>query len=122
MGVQGAITAEAPRRTEALAYIIERIVRSGTSPSSGDIGRALGVSRTRAQQLVDQLIVEKVLGRAPGSRSLQVIDMTYSRHIIVEKLRALGVTVAEPMGDLQPPLSFEQLPILPPFEHLPDPD
>ena len=110
------------RRNEALAYIIERIIRTGTSPSSGDIGRALKVSRTRAQQLTDQLVQDRVLEKTPGSRSLRIRDLTHCRHIISETLRGIGLTVAEPMGELLPPLSKSQLPVLPPFEHLPDPD
>ena len=112
----------APRRAEALAFIIDRIIRSGTSPSAADIGRALNVSRTRAQQLTEQLIADRVLERTPGARSLMIRDLTHCRHIITEKLRELGLVVAEPMGALQAPLSFDQLPMLPPFEHLPDPD
>ena len=122
MGAELQAAAAPLRRAEALAFIIERIIRTGTSPSSGDIGRALKVSRTRAQQLVEQLIGEKVLERTPGSRSLRIRDLAHCRHIIVATLRDLGLTVAEPMGELQRPLSLEQLPMLPPFEHLPDPD
>lgn len=116
-------TAGPLRRNEALAFIIERIIRTGTSPSAGEIGRALKVSRTRAQQLTDQLILEQVLEKTPGSpRSLRIRDLTHCRAIITETLRGLGLTVAEPMGDLRAPLSTYQLPLCPPFEHLPDPD
>lgn len=58
MGAQTRSPTAAPRRIEALAYIIERIQRSGTSPSYGEIGRALRptVVPSRARQLVDQLV------------------------------------------------------------------
>lgn len=111
------------RRDEALAYIIERIIRDGFSPSSGEIARALRISRQRALQLTDKLIEEGVLEKTPGSaRSLRVRDLSKCRHIIMEALRRLGVTLSEPMGELLPPLSPSQLPILPPFEHIPDPE
>jgi hypothetical protein len=106
------------RRNEALAFIIERIIRTGTSPSAGDIGRALQVSRTRAQQLTDQLIGERVLERT-GPRTLAIRDLVHCRHIITETLRGLGLAVAEPMGELQPPLSISQLPLLPLIEENP---
>lgn len=110
------------RRDQALAFIVDRIVRSGISPTSGEIARALNVSRTRAQQLVDQLVREKVLENTPGSpRSLRIHDLDQSRHIIVETLNRLGFTVAGPTDTVVPPLSPVQLPMLPPFEHLPDP-
>lgn len=122
MGVHTEVVAPR-RRDEALAYIIEQIIRTGFSPSSGEIAQALQVSRQRALQLTDQLIREGVLEKTPASpRSLRVRDLSQCRHIIMESLRGLGVTVAEPMGELLPPLSHEQLPMLPPFEHIPDPE
>lgn len=117
-----AVIVAPPRRNEALAFIIQQIIRTGISPSSGEIARALNVSRTRAQQLVDQLVREKVLENTPGSpRSLRIQDLAQCRQIIVETLSRLGFTVAEPIGTVLPPLSPAQLPMLPPFEHLPDP-
>jgi SOS-response transcriptional repressor LexA len=117
-----AVVVAPPRRSEALAFIIERIIRTGVSPTSGEIARALNVSRQRAQQLVDQLIREAVIEKTPGSpRSLRIRDLAQCRHVIVETLSRLGFTVAEPADAASPPLSPAQLPMLPPFEHLPDP-
>lgn len=111
------------RRDEALAYIVQRISQSGVSPSSGEIARAMAISRQRAQQLTDELVRAGVLEKTPGSpRSLRVRDLVRCRHIITESLRSIGLTVAEPLGELLQPLSPDKLPILPPFEHLPDPD
>ncbi|WP_156680054.1 hypothetical protein [Sphingomonas profundi] len=104
-----------------MAYIVERIVRSGTSPSNEEIGRKLGVSKQRAKQLVDELLERRVIEKTPGSqRNLQVRDVAQCRLIIVARLRELGLIVADPLGKLQQPFTQEQLPILPPFEHLPD--
>lgn len=115
--------AAAPRRDEALAFIIEHIAREGASPTFEEIGIKLGVSTTRAKQLVAQLIkrgdVEKRYG---GVRSLRVRDVAGSRNLLEHALRQLGWHVAEPMGVLQTPFPNRQLPTFPPFEHLPDVD
>jgi len=60
----------APRRIEALAYIVERIERTGTSPSYGEIGRGMRphVTGSRVRQLVDQLVRIGVIERDVASR------------------------------------------------------
>ena len=70
MGAYARSSPATPRRIEALAYIIERIQRSGTSPSYGEIGRALRpeVDKSRARQLVNQLVALGVIERPPASR------------------------------------------------------
>ena len=109
------------RRDEVLAFIIERIARSGISPSCPEIGRTLGFSETRAKQLVAELIERGALEHTPGGvRSYRVRDMSDSRIALGEVQRRLGWTTAEPMGELLPPYPNRQLPMLPPFEHLPD--
>lgn len=116
------------RRDEALAYIINRLVRTGTAPSYEEIARALVVSKPRAQQLVDQLIGDGVIEKTPGAqRALRVRDVTRAHAIVDEYARSLGWAVAAPLGELQQPsaplpLPNVQLPLLPAFEHLPDPD
>ncbi|MGY2732369.1 LexA family protein [Sphingomonas sp. UYP23] len=119
MGEGNGSAALAPRRDEALAFIIERIARNGTSPTFEEISTKLGVSPTRAKQLVAQLIkrgdVEKRLG---GVRSLRVRDVAGSRNLLEHALRQLGWHIAE----LQTPFPNGQLPTFPPFEHLPDVD
>ena len=111
------------RRDQALAYIVERIARTGTSPSFEEIGRALAVSATRANELVGQLIERGVIEKTPGAqRSLRVRDMAHSRGALDQALRRLGWAVAEPLGMLSGGLPNGQLPVLPPFEHLPDMD
>jgi SOS-response transcriptional repressor LexA len=111
------------RRDQALAFIVERIARSGTSPSFDEIGRALSVSSTRAKELVAQLIERGIIEKTPGAqRSLRVRDMGQSRSVLDEALRRLGWTVAEPMSPLSGALPHRQLPMLPAFEHFPDID
>ncbi len=109
------------RRDEALAYIIDRLVKTGTSPSYDEIGRELGVSKPRARELVDQLIADGVLEKTPGAmRGLRVRDVAHAREMAGEFARRLGWIVAAPLGQLQPPFPQVQLPMLPPFKHLPD--
>ncbi|MBI0475386.1 hypothetical protein D9601_08485 [Sphingomonas sp. MA1305] len=120
--MQGAV-AGISRRYEALAYIIERIVQTGTSPSYDEIADQLGILKTRTRELVDQLIDEGLVERPLGKqRSFRVRDVSGSRNILVEVLNRLGWADAVPLGDLEQPRTHERLPMLPPFEHLPDVD
>lgn len=122
MGIQSAIAA-VPRRYEALAYIIEQIVQTGMSPTYDEIADQLGVRKTRARELIEQLIgeglVERVLGK---QRSFRVRDVAQSRNILVEVLNRLGWADSVPFGTLEQPRTHERLSMLPPFEHLPDVD
>lgn len=111
----------APRRDEALAFIIDRLVRTGTSPSIREIARELGVSKARAEELVEQLIGAGVLAKTPGAqRGLRVRDVARARDLAAAFARSLGWIVATPLGELQQTCPHVQLPMLPPFEHLPD--
>ncbi|WP_267419177.1 hypothetical protein [Sphingomonas sp. GC_Shp_1] len=111
------VVAAPPRRIEALAYIVERIQRSGTSPSYGEIGLALEprVVRTRARQLVDQLVELGLIERPPASRrGIRIRDLARCRQVIGEALGQRGCWIAQPLGALQPPhCTIEQLPLLP---------
>lgn len=122
-------SAAAPRRREeALAFITNRLVRTGSSPTYEEIGLELGVRKSRAQQLVNQLIADGVLEKTPGAqRSLRVRDVVRAREILDEFALSLGWIVASPLGALKEtpsprPLPHVQLPMLPAFEHLPDVD
>ncbi|MGN6270879.1 MAG: LexA family protein [Sphingomonas sp.] len=107
------------RRDEALAFIISRIIETGISPSLAEIGRALGVGQTRVKELIEQLEKLELVERTPGTqRNLRVRDLARSRAVLAECFRKLGWQAAEPMQSL--PCPKEQLPTLPPFEHLPD--
>lgn len=123
--MQGAAPAP-PRRVEALAYIVERISRSGIAPSYGEIGLAMRppVHRSRAGRFVDQLVHEGFLGRPPASRRGIVIrDVVRCRLAIEHALGQIGFTHATPLGELQqPPSTFGHLSRVPPFEHIPDVD
>lgn len=112
-----------PRRIEALAYIIERIQRTGTSPSYGEIGLALRptVVPSRAAQLVDQLVALGVIDRPLASRrGIRIRDLQRCREMIDEALGRTGWTHSKALGDLQYPSTFEHLPVLPLIELTPD--
>ena len=112
-----------PRRVEALAYIIERIQRSGTSPSYDEIGRALRppVDKSRARQLVDQLVAVGVIERPPASRrGIRIRDLQHCREMIDEALGQKGWVHSKALGVLERPSTFEHLPVLPLIELPPD--
>jgi SOS-response transcriptional repressor LexA len=111
------------RRDQVLAFIVDRIVRTGTSPTFDEIGLALQFSSSRAKQLVDQLVKRGVIEKTPGAqRNLRVRDVTQSRTIVAEALRGIGWIPSGPMAPLPGDLPNGQLPMLPPFEHFPDID
>ena len=109
-----------PRRVEALAYIIDRIRRSGTAPSYREVGLALNpcVNRTRARELVDELVEIGVIERPPASRrGIRIRDLDLCRQMIEEALGQKGWAHASPIGVLVPvPCTFEHLTLLPLIE------
>ena len=130
MGAHSAIAAPL-RRDEALAYIIEHIVRHGFSPTHAEIGEALGgISTPRVRELIAQLVRLKSVSIIPGAqRNLRVNDLTACRHHLTEAMRRLRWSAAEAMGELQDPLPRvppiaplpqEKLPRVPPIAHLPE--
>lgn len=130
MGARG--PARRCRREDALAFIVDELASKGASPTYEELAKALGVSKTRARQLVDQLIALGVLEKVPGAlRALRIRDVVRARQLLAEFAGLLGWTVAGPLGALEipdtprrrgKPCPRVQLPVLPPFEHLPDPD
>ncbi|WP_296222732.1 hypothetical protein [uncultured Sphingomonas sp.] len=123
MSANGPPAAALLKRDQVLAFIIERIARSGTSPSYPEISNELKVSERRAKELVGQLIERGIVEKTFGAkRSLRVRDVAGSRNLLEDVMRRLGWLTAEPMGALQQPFPNGKLPVLPPFEHLPDLD
>ncbi len=123
MGAHTRSQTATPRRIEALAYIIERIQRTGTSPSYGEIGLALRptVVSSRAAQLVDQLVAIGVIERPLASRrGIRIRDLQRCREMIDEALGRTGWTHSKALGDLQHPSTFEHLPVLPLIELPPE--
>jgi SOS-response transcriptional repressor LexA len=106
----------APRRIEALAYIMERIERTGTSPSFGEIGRAMRprIASTRVRNLVEQLVGIGVIERDVGSRrGIRIRDAHRCRVLIADALGRHGWNHAHPLGNLiVHPCTNEHLPIV----------
>ncbi|MDR6128809.1 SOS-response transcriptional repressor LexA [Sphingomonas sp. SORGH_AS802] len=107
----------APRRIEALAYIMERIERTGTSPSYGEIGRGMRphVTGSRVRQLVDQLVRIGAIERDVGSRrGIRIRDAHRCRVLIADTLGRHGWNHAHPLGKLNVhPCTNKHLPIIP---------
>lgn len=107
----------APRRIEALAYIMERIDRSGTSPSFGEICRAMRprIASTRVRNLVDQLVRIGLIERDVGSRrGIRIRDAHRCRVLIANALGQHGWSHVQPLGKLNVhPCTNKHLPIVP---------
>lgn len=87
-----------PRELELLDYLRD-FMAQGLSPTITMIAAQMNVSRSRAQQLVDQLIAKGSLVRADGHhRGLRLADVPDLRPIATEVLAAelarRGVTMA----------------------------
>ena len=64
----------ASRRLQVLAFVRVYIRRWGEGPSYGEIAQAVGTNRSRAKDMVRQLIAQGALLRAPGARGLVLPD------------------------------------------------
>lgn len=95
------------RRDEALAFISERITRSGVAPSYGEIARAMRpkVHRSTAAGYVEELMKLGVIERDPASRpGIGIRDLVYCRNVVDRALLANGWTIAVPLGVLEDPV------------------
>jgi hypothetical protein len=123
-GLSRGTEAPAPlRRDELLAFLVEQLARARGCPSYKEMGIAVGVSETRARQLVDQLVKIGIVGRTPGlQRNLVIRDVTHAREIVVEAFRRIGGMAAAPLGELIGHCAQAQLPIVAVLEHKPEHD
>lgn len=80
------------RKDEAYAFICERLVSTGVSPSLGEIAAHLGVSLTRAKALVHQLSREQMIHRNPGAHRAITVPGLFDELVIAD-LRRKGWTV-----------------------------
>ncbi|WP_260597441.1 LexA family protein [Sphingomonas endolithica] len=111
------------RRDEALAFIVDRIAITGICPTLDEIAQELDVSKQRVRELVDQLVDAGAVERTVGSqRNLRVRNVVQCRSMLEVSLQRLGWTRFETIGELEPARSTICLPMLAPFEHLPDVD
>ncbi len=111
------------RKTEALTFIAEYLLREGRSPGMDEIGAALGVGRSRARALVDALTFEGKVKRDRGSqRGISVPGI--EREILIAALRQHGFVVNEDFNGLGSvvPLPKAYPPLVAIIEHIPDRD
>ena len=123
MGEQSAFHG-APRRIEALAYIMQRINGSGISPSYGEIGRAMRprVKGTRVAQFVEQLVRLGAIERDVGSRrGIRILDAALCQRMIAAGLQDGASRSARPIGEINlQPCTYEQLPVFSLILHNPE--
>lgn len=119
--VDGINVAGGGRKAEALEFITAYLLREGRSPVMEEIGRGLGVSRSRAKTLVDLLTVEGKVVRTRGSqRGITVPGL--QRDQLLAALRNLGAVVDEDfncMGSVLPVLP-QHPPLVAIIDHCPD--
>ncbi|WP_275230908.1 LexA family protein [Novosphingobium album (ex Liu et al. 2023)] len=89
----------ASRRLLLLAFVRDYIARWGESPSHGEIASGLGISRTRARQLIKALVRSGQLLHRPGPRGL---SLPAQRDEAVRRLRDLGWKVDEDLARASP--------------------
>lgn len=95
------------------------IARGRGSPSMVEIARHLGVSSTRAKQLVDDLRRGGAIERTPGTqRAIRVCDVAQSRQQLADVLRALGWVAADAGGELRGAIGGETMPIVAVLGHV----
>lgn len=85
MGTDAIVIEPTTKRDQVLAIVIDRIARTGVCPSYEEIGRAMvpQVGKSRAQQLVAQLIRRGDIMREPGARrGIQLRDMARCQDLI----------------------------------------
>lgn len=109
------------KRDLVLAFIMNSLTREHVSPTLDEIGIALGFGKGRAKQLVDELVERGFVIRTYGAvRNLRIVDVARTRNYLLHRLQGFGMTVAEPLGDLQSPYTDVQLPKPIRIRHLPD--
>jgi biotin operon repressor len=114
------------RKLQALRFIKEYFREWGKSPSLGEIGGSLGVSRKRAFELVQALAVEGSIIVKPGARGIilpEPAEMMMREDLLLQ-LRAHGFTVVEPLAGMPAndsawPLTYSGLPLLPELDDIP---
>jgi SOS-response transcriptional repressor LexA len=111
------------RKIAALDFIKRYFAEWGHSPSLAELGAALGVSKPRASELVEQLSVEKQILHTRGKRrGIALIDPAgeMSQADALLRLRALGWAIDNGGKAVAPPsLTNPELSHLPLLDHDP---
>lgn len=111
------------RKTQALRAIKEYFREWGRSPSLGEIGGALGISRQHVDKLLDALAREGLIIRKAGPRGIVLPEPAemMAREDLLQQLRLQGYVVN---GDIVRPdrhgmLTHSGLPMLPELDDIP---
>jgi hypothetical protein len=113
------------RKLLALGFVRRYISEHGGSPTYGEIGEGVGVSRERARDLVRSLVRDGKLERESGAKRgirLPMPDGVADIDGAIALLRARGFKVDEEGLGLAAAVPFTSapLPMLPELEHIPD--
>jgi len=104
------------RRLLVLAFVRDYIAQWGASPSYGEISNGLGISPTRARQLVKALVGSGQLLRRPGPRGLSLPTL---RDEAVRQLREFGYVVDEDVFTICLPCAHSTLHQPPMLDYVP---
>lgn len=89
-------------RLQVLAFTRAYIAHWGEGPSYGEIAQATATNRMSVKKVVQRLIVQGMLLRAPGARGLMLPDR---RDDALRVLRELGWSVDASAARLVPPIT-----------------
>jgi hypothetical protein len=112
------------RKLQALAFIKRYFVDWGYSPTLGEIGAGLSVSRKRAHELVEALADDGMITVTPGkTRGIHLVDRTeeLTEHDVLTRLLAEGWTIGDGSRIILPPgqgVTENGLFLLPLLDHL----
>jgi hypothetical protein len=98
-------------KLRALEFIVTYWAARQASPSYGEIGAALGVSREHARRLVQQLALEGRINHRPGTHR-GIMPLT-AREEALRVLRTEGFIIDEEALRLDTPVTNQELPRLP---------
>lgn len=64
------------RKRQVLEFILRHVADRGFAPTIRSTGQGIGVSTTRAAQLVARLVEEGIVGHVPGQARTMTVDRT----------------------------------------------
>ncbi len=64
------------RKAQVLEFVLRHVAERGFAPTIRGTAKGIGVSTTRAAQLVDELVTEGVVGHVPGMARTFTVDRT----------------------------------------------
>jgi hypothetical protein len=118
------------RKTQVLRFIKEYFREWGRSPSLGEIGGGLGISKKRVHELLGSLERDGEISRIKGQANgiiLPVPAEMISREDFLRQAKEAGFTIVQEVpggsfvaNNLGLPLTLSGLPLLPELNDIPD--